>query len=247
MKKVWLIVYTLGLVLAISITLIFLTSSFDICLTAEVAGFTFRFSQLLCAVLLIYYFYKIIKNKKIEKPLGGKQLICWTILVLLFTFNTIYPFINVGYHLWLIFNVAIVICITQIVDKENIEIVLKLYLLSYLIMAIIGILQCITGVLNINNPFIVQWWIKGVLPRVNGFSFEPSYYATYMLIGWTIARILIRSKEFNKRKDILISLVLITIAIILSSSRMSIALMILIEGMLFLKNFYYKIFNPTFK
>ncbi|MDG6894870.1 O-antigen ligase family protein [Volucribacter amazonae] len=80
------------------------------------------------------------------------------------------------------------------------------------------------GLLGIDF-FIQQWWIKEKLPRVNGFSYEPSYYATYLYIGWTLLLYLFfkNFELFYKYKYIFI---IITLAILLSSSRMSYVMML---------------------
>jgi hypothetical protein len=200
-------------------------------------------SQLLCIILFLITIINSIKEKKVTLPLGSTQLLIWTAILLLFTFNTVYPTINIGYHAWLIFNIIMVFAFTQIINKENKGIILKIYILSFVAMAIVGILECIISIIGINVPFITQWWIKGMLPRINGFSFEPSYYATYMLIGWTTVRILMLNEKNNKKENILLisASSIIFITIILSSSRIGIAFMIGVEGIIFIRNLYYTI------
>ena len=104
-------------------------------------------------------------------------MLIWAVLVLLFTFNTVLPSINLGYNLWLIFNILVIFSIVRLIkDKDMLFRIFRLYIISFIAMGIIGILQFLCGVIGIDNVYITQWWVPGVLPRVNGFSFEPSYY-----------------------------------------------------------------------
>jgi glycosyltransferase involved in cell wall biosynthesis len=188
----------------------------------------------------VYYLYLVIKRRKINWVLGSKSLIMWLVLLLLFTFNTVLPSINIAYHLWLIFNIVLVFSVVGVVDeKEFAHKVLKLYLLSFGVMAIWGIIEFLIGFLGFNPSFITQWWIKGLFPRINGFSYEPSYYATYMLIGWTMTRVIaMNCNDYSKKEKRLIwvLLALNIIAMLLSSSRMGIACMLMFEGINWLRN-----------
>ncbi|MEZ0542589.1 O-antigen ligase family protein [Fibrella arboris] len=84
-----------------------------------------------------------------------------------------------------------------------------------------GLLQLCFGLIGI-DLLVAQWWIEGRLPRLNGFSYEPSYYATYLLLGFSLSYYLYR-KKFTIYKNIPLYTALITaIAIFLSSSRMGI-------------------------
>ncbi|MFC2144939.1 O-antigen ligase family protein [Actinomycetota bacterium] len=67
--------------------------------------------------------------------------------------------------------------------------------------------------------YLRQWLYHDYnLARINGFSFEPSYFATYMLIGCFIWFILwIRNNDFIKYRGIILST--LGIVLFLSSSR----------------------------
>ena len=56
-------------------------------------------------------------------------------------------------------------------------------------------IQFALPVLGLGAPLVKQWWIPGFLPRVNGFSYEPSYLATYLLIGFVFASSLRRARS----------------------------------------------------
>lgn len=230
--------------------LIFLTSSFDIFLSVEMCGYTFRICQLLIMVLMIISIANIIKSKRIEKPLSIIFLIIWALFVLLGTFNTIIPSFNFAYHLWLIFNILILFGFTNYFgEKYDLKLVIKLYLLSFIIVSIFGITQFLLPFIGINPPLVQQWWIPGQLIRANGFSYEPSYYATYLLIGWVMFRLLFKfnkSIELNK-KLIIFGFIVTTIAIILSTSRMGIIMLVLFELCNFAYNFFKTLVDRNYK
>ncbi len=221
------------------IFLVFVTSSFDIILNFNISGFTIRFTQILCIILFLYLLKDVLQEKILKMPLGWKPLIIWFLFLLMFTFNTYKPIMNLGYNLWLFFNILILFLFNVLmVDNGSATKIIKLYIYSFYLMSIVGIIEFLLGILGINFPYITQWWIIGKIPRINGFSFEPSYYATYLIIGWTFCRELLRRKvdltslKINLKKITLI----ITIAIILSTSRMGIAFIVLYEAIIFLKN-----------
>ncbi|MBQ3318675.1 glycosyltransferase [Candidatus Saccharibacteria bacterium] len=207
---------------------IFLTSSFDVALTLELFGFTFRLTQLLSIVLMLIIGIQIIIKRRVEKPLGLRYLIFWIILLLLFTFNTILPKTNLAYDAWAVFNVALVFAFVNLPrEKLLFHEVLRLYIFSFLVMALFGILEFILGAAGTNFPYITQWW-SATLPRVNGLCFEPSYFSSYMLIGWALTRYLIHKKYPFARHPYLI-LVAIVLSLALSSSRMGLLVMTIFE------------------
>ena len=221
----------------ITILLTFVTSSYDIFLTFKIAGFTCRISQIIGAVLLVSYIWRVFRRKKTSKPIGYRSLLIWTLFLISFTFNTVKPSINIGYHFWLIYDILLIFALTDLInDKENTDIVIKLYIKSFYIMAMVGIFEFIFAVLHINSTYITQWWIANKFPRINGFSYEPSYYATYLIIGWSLCRTLLQKKVIVMKNLKMITFI-ITIAIILSTSRMGIMLMIVYEIFIWIKDF----------
>lgn len=84
-----------------------------------------------------------------------------------------------------------------------------------------GIAQFILGALGFSGVLISQWWIPGKLPRVNGFTLEPSYFGTYLVsmyvLWWEFRKY---SREGSGYCDKIIKYLLF-ISLILSGSRMS--------------------------
>ena len=64
---------------------------------------------------------------------------------------------------------------------------MRAYLWSFVAVALYGLLQFFGPLLlHVTMPFTVQWIVHGRVARINAFSYEPSYYATYMFIGWAM-------------------------------------------------------------
>jgi hypothetical protein len=70
---------------------------------------------------------------------------------------------------------------------------------------------------------IPGWW-----PRINGFSYEPSYFATYLIMGWVLSAWLLEQRsEILPRKGVFRTFAFTTAALILATSRLGWAMMIL--------------------
>ena len=106
--------------------------------------------------------------------------------------------------------------------------ILRWYVYSFALVATFGLIQFLMPVLGLGGPLIKQWWIPNALPRVNGFSYEPSYFATYMLIGFVFTGSLRRGRSSLLPSRVLLVVYLLTaISIVLSSSRIGIVFLLL--------------------
>lgn len=218
--------------------LIFLTSSFDIFLKIEITGYSIRILYFF-EIILFFILLKDYTDHKINsfKLIGWKYLFIWFIFIIIFIPNTTILTRNIGYSIWLFLSILLTGIIST--SMKNIEQFFKIfhyYMLSFYLVAIFGLIQFIAGIFGI-NLLIQQWWITGFLPRINGFNYEPSYFATYLLIGWSILIYLYFSniRLFSKyRKNFYV----ITLSLILSSSRMGILTMLLIVAILILFTFF---------
>ncbi|WP_211220205.1 O-antigen ligase family protein [Rudanella lutea] len=112
---------------------------------------------------------------------------------------------------------------------------IRLYLISFIGCSLFGFLQLLFGVFGY-SLLVEQWWIEGRLPRLNGFSYEPSYYSTYLLIGFSLSYYLYRSNLDRYGKLPFYTCACSFLAIFLSSSRMGIlvvAIQLLIYELIF--------------
>ncbi|MVM39566.1 hypothetical protein GO730_21435 [Spirosoma sp. HMF3257] len=203
--------------------LVFLSSSFDIFLNLKLGGFSFRFVYIIVILLFVISVADMIwKNTIHIKVLGIIPFLAWSLILIIFIPNTPLLARNIGYIVWLYIHfIFIAVCGNFIVTKKHVNQIIKLYLFSFLAVALFGLLQFSLALVGI-SILVEQWWILGRLARINGFSYEPSYYTTYLLIGFSLAYYLFR-REINLfgRLPFYTAAVSLT-AIILSTSRMGI-------------------------
>lgn len=189
-------------------------------------GFTFRLSQVcvLAAALVVLF-----NGNQTLRPFSGFK---WAYAYLLWITLTL-PFSlllarSIGYVVWAVTDFLIIAILVQCFDDERSFRTLMIWFTnSFSVISLFGIAQLILGV--IGHPiFVTEWWIKGILPRVNGLSYEPSYYATYLIAGWVFAqRLLERNGQFPPRILQKICLWSTTSALIICGSRMGWLMMIL--------------------
>lgn len=204
------------------------TSSFDIFLIINL-GLNFRISQILLLLPICVVMANLFE-KKFVIPLGIKWLILWSIFILIFIPNGSFPERSAGYFAWLVINIAAIFACVQIFSSlEKIRLLMEWYIYSFVALALYGLLQFLSPILGLGDFLLVQqWWIPGVLVRINGFSYEPSFYSTYLLLGWIICAYFMEVRNsLLSRKKLKFCFYTITLAIILSSSRMGILMMIL--------------------
>lgn len=198
--------------------LLLFTASFDRFLNLKLGGFSLR----------IFYFFSIsifvinLLNGKFKnfrfRTLGIQYLIIWIIILAISIPNTNLISRNIGYFLWFLFSIIILFNMSVETNEtfDDEDQLLRFFIYSFLFVSIFGILQFVFGLFGI-SILTVQFW-KTNLPRINGFSAEPSYFATYLSIGWNLMFYLIVNKVKISKFQIPI-FTIITISIILSSSR----------------------------
>lgn len=154
--------------------------------------------------------------------------IAWALSVIYWP-NSDLPQRSIGYSLWFAFDVLGIFLFFNIFKtQEKFIFLIRLVLISVCINAFFGLSQFVLGVLGFNPPLVAQWWIEGVLPRVNGFNYEPSYFATYLALGWVLSLYLWEKKApLLGHKLIIITAVSSSLAMLMCSSRMGWFAMIL--------------------
>ena len=147
-------------------------------------GFTLRPSDLLMAIAILVALPEAIGGLNFRWPLGFGLLLTWVVFVVIFVPNTPFLMRSVGYAAWLFLDVGFVFAAVQIINSPaKMTCVLRWYALSFGAIAAFGLLQFFLPFAGIAPPLVKQWWIPGVLARVNGLSYEPSYFAGYMVAG----------------------------------------------------------------
>jgi len=159
------------------------TISGDRFFVSHIGGFTFRVYQLLLVPVLLKGVLDLANG---VWPIGFGKLLWWTFFIVLFIPNTTLLDRSVLYAGWLVFSVLMILGTTAVIDSaEKLRTVLRWYIYSFAFSALFGLCQFVMGYLGMNPPLVDQWWGER-LPRVNGFTYEASYYATYMITGWVL-------------------------------------------------------------
>jgi hypothetical protein len=208
-----------------------LTISGDLFFVFHLGGFTFRAYQLLLIPVLLKGLLDLYKG---VWPVGFGKLLWWTFLIVIFIPNTTLMDRSLLYAGWLVFSVLMVLGITAVIDtRSKFQTLLRWYLYSFEFSALFGLSQFVMAYLGMTPYLVEQWWGDG-LPRVNGFTYEPSYYATYMITGWVMVDYLRYRKVDMPQLNL--AFVLMTAAMLVCTSRAGYAVMILWLG---LRTFWY--------
>lgn len=219
---------------------IFLTSSFDIFFNLNLGGFNIRS----CYLASFAYILFAINQKEDARRfdfIGAFPFLIWFLFVSGFVYNSPFLARNIGYLAWLVFNLLVCYVLYSISGKISSNRFLRLYLISFFILSLAGIAQFLLSNLGI-HVLVTSWWRLNKFPRVNAFSYEPSYYATYLLIGFVMIYHLTFKQVYLFRKRFqMIMLVSIGSAILLSTSRMGILFVL----MIFLFDFVKMIFRSA--
>ncbi len=198
-----------------------ITSSFDIVLNIEIAGLNFRATQLFMLVAMVCYLLNCMIERDIVFQRMHLPLFCCFVLNTLFLFNSKLMSTAIGYELWLAFDILQILVVTHFLSRtETLESLIKKYLYCFTAIAAFGIVQKLLMLVGV-DLFVQQ---PG---RVNGFSFEPSYYSTYLLMGWILCMYLAEqdNRSVLSRKKLYLCLIVISVANVFSDSRMGILFM----------------------
>jgi len=206
-----------------------LTSSFDLALVVNIGG-TVRASQV--ALLIVCFGGIVTMQQKLRfiSPIGFTALVGWAFIQTLFVSFSPLLIKAVVYNLWLWFNIIVLACAVQLYYRSRYTpSLIKFYIGSFGAIGLFGLYQFVASLLGPPAYLVTQLWLPKIA-RINGFSYEPSYFATYMLLGWvTLLDLLVsRAEEFNTRLWKII-FVIETAALVLSSSRTAWVFMLL-EG-----------------
>ena len=134
---------------------------------------------------------------------------------------------SVAYVVWAISDALIVFAFVQYFrSTTEVLSLIRWSMLAYIAVSLFGLLQFALYAHGI-NLFVTEWWIKGRVARINGISYEPSYYATYLIAGWVASFYLIeRRATVPSRRLQWLCLSSTTVALLLSSSRMGYVMMV---------------------
>ena len=211
--------------------IIFLTTSFDTALNLKISGFSIRICTLLMVVFSASVFFISIAGYRTIKIrfLGWWSFLIWFIFLIVFLQNSILITRGIGYLVWLLIYLLFIISLTiYITDYAHFFKILRYYLFSFIAICFLGLVQFAAGLFDIN--LFLEYYFKSGIPRIHGFSYEPSYFSTYLFVAWGFHFILyfsdlnaIKKKLYNN-----FSLGLLSFLMLISFSRMSIFFMFLL-------------------
>jgi len=214
-----------------------LTASFDIILTVDFGGLTLRISQLFALLVFVFFFFDIFRGEALRFPLSFGNLAVVIVFNTLWILRALTVKNAVAYDIWLVFDAVEIVLFTHYLSRqETLASLVRKYILCFDMLALVGWLQFILQFFGINF-FVTQFH---EMHRTNGFSFEPSYYATYMLMGCVICLYLLETHN-NRAMDrrlLLLSTVLNVGALLTSTSRMGWLMLAAYVGLRSLFAFY---------
>lgn len=220
----------------------FLTSSWDIFGTLTIDGYTFRVCALTLSMLMGLSIIKI-KSDGFFYPAGFFWLLAACLVNWLACFKDGLYKNEIAHALWFTFLVGGYFFVPNLVASRKIlKNTLVLYMASFFILSVFGFFQLFLFLIFWKELFITQWIVPGVFPRVSGFSYEPSYYATYLITGWSLCYFYVCQEPNSKKILNWILYTVLAIGLAVSSSKGIIGgeLLILLSGFLII------IFKPVF-
>lgn len=198
-----------------------LSAGMDRVLVYELGGFTLRFGQL-CALLLVTIMLVSRWRARAGFRLPARAVTAALLFLLVATFSGFWsanPTRTVGYLAWGTFDVAVVLLglVAWIDGEERLQKALKLWLSGMLLGCGMAAVQLVAFKLTGRAP--LGWMSLEGFPRVNGFSYEPSYFALYLVPG--AALLLMRFAMLGRaawRSGLLGALLVLTVGISTSRS-----------------------------
>ncbi len=219
--------YALSLPICLFLGALF-SSSFDTFLVLD-AGFTFRICQAFLLIPILHALTSALRRTHKFTPPAITSLNVFAGIAILSTLLHGLTPRAAGYCVWLIFNVVVIYITVQLFDNaRKVTLLVRCYIYSFVFVACFGLFQFFAAAFGIGAFVVTQWWIPGRLPRISGFSYEPSYYATYLLLGWTLVAYILEQPRYQwPLKRLPACFGIMSVSLLLSSSRLGIMAMFL--------------------
>lgn len=218
-------------IINVLLTIAFFTASFDTFLTIQ-AGGTIRIAQVVMLLVMVAAAAQIVQTQTVAWPVGGSALALWCVIQGFLLVQSDAVWISFALYVVLVSIVLGLFATIQLYGRSNaIHFLMKIYLMSFVFVACFGLLQLVSPALHLGAPLVVQWIKFGLIPRINGFSYEPSYFATYLLLGWaTVIDLRTSGARLTQKKVWGWIAVLLSAVLILSTSKTAWLVMVL-EGL----------------
>lgn len=165
------------------------TSSWDLIGVLDVAGGNLR----ICSFFMVSFIAASMicfKPSRVPRVRGFVLLLIWFGFNLVGATNAPQVFRTYAYLVWLTLDVALVFaCAAAFRTPRDLATLARWNYYSFIPISLFGLIQFAAYPLGI-NLLVKQTWVS-VLARINGFSYEPSYYSTYMIVGWAMSFVLL--------------------------------------------------------
>lgn len=163
--------------------------SADLWLKVDVGGFTFRAGHLWSVALLAAAVGQAPLTLLWRFARSRPGLGLWLGPVLLGAAHLAWGVPNpgkaLGYVLWGVFDVGVMALAVAWHARQRPLVVLGVWVLASVAVACFGLTQFLMPLSGV-EPVAVQQWIGGTRPRLNGLSYEPSYFAFQAMIPTTL-------------------------------------------------------------
>lgn len=190
-------------------------------------GFTFRFAQL-CMLAALAILLAAPSTFRIRSFPGIWPLFGFALWVVITLPLSIFIQRSVGYVFWVLTNTLLVFTFVQCFRSERmLRVLVRWFLVSFILMSLFGMAQFALGLLGV-DVLVTEWWIPGRLPRVNGLTYEPSYFGTYLVPGWVLSLYLLEKRAPEPSRALLkLTALSTTLGLLICSSRIGWISMIL--------------------
>jgi hypothetical protein len=164
---------------------------FDRIPSVDILGLTIRLSVVIGALLIIRTLYLIL-NRKISPSLNGYEkvlalFIVWVVLLLPESINFKKALVNIFSN---IFVILMAYSVALLFKKKYIKPIIYSLLISACIAVLFGIYQYIGDVFGLSTRLtgLRDRYTREVFgfPRIQAFSLEPLYFASYLLLPFSV-------------------------------------------------------------
>ena len=224
--------------------LVFTLAPIDIALNIKISGFNLR-SGLLAMVILTVLLGTVIakdillKKQKLTLPLYLILLLVVAVINLLFVPNSVYIPRGLVYALTLLLFVFLISFSVNTREYISLEKIVDIYVFSFLLHALLGAVQFILFYGFGINFFMMQ------LGRINGLTYEPSYYVTHLVPGTILITLMALFLNEKRGRIIFYSLTasLMLLILIFSTSKLGIVESVTVILLAILVGVFLKLFK----
>ena len=224
----------------------FFTASCDLILVFKLGG-TVRFAQIMVLLAMLASIAQMIQHQAILWSKGATAMAMWCFFQGVLISQSQATAISAQLYFLLLFTVIGMFATLQLYGRsEWLQPLMKVYLQSFVFVGTFGLFQLVSPALHLGSFLVTQWIRNPELPRINGFSYEPSYFATYLIIGWiTIIDLKVSNASIVKGRRWAWAIALLTAALVSSTSKTAI-IFVVMEGLARLAPFAARITRNQF-